>query len=150
MVRETHLRPEQLVYPMFVVPGKGVAKEIPSMPGQHNLSVDKAVESAREAWDLGVTSVILFGIPEKKDAVGSEAWDEKGVVQRAIRDLKRALPGLTVIADACFCEYTSHGHCGVLREGELDPALLRARQEDAPAVRQRRIGGEHGARQRGA
>ena len=120
LVEETRLETRQLVYPLFCVPGKGVQKEIPSMPGQHNLSVDKAVESAREAWDLGVRSVLLFGVPDKKDAVGSEAWDDKGIVQRAIRDLKRALPDLTVIADACFCEYTDHGHCGVLRDGELD------------------------------
>jgi porphobilinogen synthase len=120
MIRETRLTTDAFVYPMFVVPGKGVAREISSMPGQHNLSVDKAVESAKEAWDLGVPAVILFGIPEKKDAVGSEAWDDRGVVQRAIRDIKRAVPGMVVIADACFCEYTNHGHCGVLVDGELD------------------------------
>jgi porphobilinogen synthase len=120
LIRETRLTTDGFVYPLFVVPGKNVAKEIPSMPGQHNLSVDRAVDSAREAWDLGVPSVILFGVPERKDAVGSEAWDDKGVVQRAARDLKRALPDMVVIADACFCEYTSHGHCGVLSDGELD------------------------------
>jgi len=120
LCRETRLTADRFVYPLFVVPGKGVKKEIPSMPGQHNLSVDKAVESAREAEDLGIPAVILFGVPEKKDAVGSEAWDDKGVVQRAIRDIKRAAPGLAVVADACFCEYTSHGHCGVLVDGALD------------------------------
>jgi porphobilinogen synthase len=120
LVRETRLTRDGLVYPMFCVPGRGVKKEIPSMPGQHNLSVDLAVESAKEAWDLGIPAVILFGIPEKKDAVGSEAWDERGVVQRAIRDLRRVLPDLVVLADACFCEYTDHGHCGVLSDGELD------------------------------
>jgi porphobilinogen synthase len=120
LVRETRLSRDQLVYPLFCVPGRGVKKEIASMPGQHNLSVELAVESAREAWDLGVPAVLLFGIPEKKDAVGSEAWDDKGVVQRAIRELKRALPELVVIADACFCEYTDHGHCGVLQGGDLD------------------------------
>jgi porphobilinogen synthase len=120
LARETLLTPDGFVYPLFVVPGKGVTREIPSMPGQHNLSVDKAVESAREAWDLGVPSVLLFGVPERKDAVGSEAWDDRGVVQRAIRDLKRALPELVVMADACFCEYTDHGHCGVLTDGRLD------------------------------
>ena len=119
-LRETRLETDAFVYPMFVCPGKAVKQEIPSMPGQHRLSVDKAVESAREAWDLGIPSVILFGLPEKKDAVGSEAWDDDGVVQRAIRDLKKALPEMTVMADACFCEYTSHGHCGVLTDGELD------------------------------
>jgi porphobilinogen synthase len=120
MVRETRLTVDGFIYPMFVVPGKGVAREIKSMPGQHNLSVDKAVESAREAWDLGVPGVILFGVPERKDAVGSEAWDDKGIVQRAIREIKRALPEMVVFADACFCEYTDHGHCGVLTDGELD------------------------------
>ena len=119
-IRETRLELDALVYPMFVAPGKSVKQEITSMPGQHRLSVDKAVESAREAWDLGIPSVILFGLPQKKDAVGSEAWDDDGVVQRAIRELKKAVPEMTVMADACFCEYTSHGHCGVLADGELD------------------------------
>ncbi len=120
MIRETRLSVSDLVYPMFVVPGQGVEEEIGSMPGQRRLSVDKAVETAERAADLGVPGVILFGVPEKKDAVGSEAWDDRGVVQRAIRDIKRAVPDLAVIADACFCEYTSHGHCGVLSGGALD------------------------------
>ncbi len=120
MVRETHLSRDAFVYPLFVVPGKNVVDEIKSMPGQHRLSVDKAVDSAREAHDLGIPAVLLFGIPELKDAVGSESWDDKGVVQRAIRDIKRAVPDLVVMADACFCEYTSHGHCGVLTEDRLD------------------------------
>src|SRR5262249_48274078 len=120
LVRETRLTTDGMIYPLFCVPGRGVKKEIPSMPGQYNLSVDQAVDSAKEAWELGVPSVILFGIPEHKDAVGSEAWDDKGVVQRAIRDVKRAVPDMVVMADACFCEYTDHGHCGVLTDGELD------------------------------
>jgi porphobilinogen synthase len=120
MIRENRLSTDAFVYPLFIVPGKGVKKEIPSMPGQHHLSVDKAVEVARETYDLGIPAVILFGLPEKKDAVGSEAWDEKGVVQRAIREIKRAVPELVIMADACFCEYTSHGHCGVLVDGVLD------------------------------
>jgi porphobilinogen synthase len=120
MVRETRLARDNLVYPLFVVPGKGVKKEVAAMPGQYNLSVEGAVDAAREAWDLGIPGVILFGIPEKKDPVGSEAWDDRGVVQRAIRDIKRAVPDLVVMADACFCEYTDHGHCGVLTGGELD------------------------------
>ncbi len=120
LVRETRLSTDGFIYPLFVVPGKGVSKEIAAMPGQHNLSVDKAVERARQAYDLGVPAVLLFGVPEKKDAVGSEAWDDRGVVQKAIRELKRALPDLVVMADACFCEYTDHGHCGVLAGGELD------------------------------
>ncbi len=105
MIRETRLAPEDFIYPLFVVPGSGVKKPIGSLPGQFNFSVDKAVDAAAEAADLGIPAVILFGIPEKKDAVGSEAWKETGVI---------------VIADACFCEYTDHGHCGVLNNGELD------------------------------
>ena len=120
MVRETKLAPSDFIYPLFVVPGNGVAREIPSMPGQYNYSVDKAVEAAQNAAELGCSGVILFGVPEKKDAVGSEAWSDKGVVQQAIRRIKKAAPDLVVVADACFCEYTDHGHCGVLIEGELD------------------------------
>ena len=90
------------------------------MPGIHNFSIDQAVLEAKRAYDAGIPGVILFGIPDKKDAVGSEAWDDRGIVQRAIRDIKRAVPELTVIADACFCEYTDHGHCGVLVEGAVD------------------------------
>jgi len=120
MVRETRLSAADFIYPLFVVPGSGVAREIPSMPGQYNYSVDKAVEAAQNAAELGCSGVILFGIPEKKDAVGSEAWSDKGVVQQAIRRIKKAAPDLVVVADACFCEYTDHGHCGVLLDGELD------------------------------
>ncbi len=120
MVRETRLSPEDFVYPLFVVPGSGVEKPISSLPGQFNFSVDKAVEAAQKAADLGIPAVLLFGIPERKDAVGSEAWKDSGVVQKAIRAIKKARPGLTVMADACFCEYTDHGHCGVLHDGQLD------------------------------
>ncbi|MCE9580327.1 MAG: porphobilinogen synthase [Deltaproteobacteria bacterium] len=120
MVRETRLSVDNLVYPMFVVPGTGVERAIPSMPGQANLSVDKAVEMAAKAADLGIPAVILFGIPERKDAVGSEAWSANGVVQKAAKAIKKRCPDLVVIADACFCEYTDHGHCGVLHEGHLD------------------------------
>ena len=120
MIRETRLAPEDFVYPLFVVPGSGVQKPIPSMPGQFNFSVDKAVDAAAAAADLGIPSVILFGIPERKDAVGSEAWKDGGVVQKAIRAIKKARPELVVQADACFCEYTDHGHCGVLQNGHLD------------------------------
>jgi porphobilinogen synthase len=105
---------------MFVVPGAGVDKPIPSMPGQSNLSVDKATDAAARAADLGIPGVILFGIPERKDAVGSEAWAASGVVQKAIKSIKKRCPDMLVIADACFCEYTDHGHCGVLHDGELD------------------------------
>lgn len=120
MVRETRLDASDLMYPLFVVPGRGVEEEIPSMPGQYRLSVDKAVEAAQRARDLGIRGVILFGLPEHKDAVGSEAWDDRGVVQTAIREIKKADPELAVFADACFCEYTNHGHCGVLTQGVLD------------------------------
>lgn len=108
------------MYPLFLVPGSGVEKEIKSMPEQYNLSVDKAVELAKRARDLGVPGVILFGVPDKKDTVGSEAWNDKGLVQECIRKLKKEAPELTVAADACFCEYTSHGHCGVLMGDQLD------------------------------
>lgn len=120
MIRETRLAPEDFIYPLFVVPGSGVAKPIGSLPGQFNYSVDKAVDAAAAAADLGIPAVILFGIPERKDAVGSEAWKDSGVVQKAIRAIKKARPELVVMADACFCEYTDHGHCGVLHDGELD------------------------------
>ena len=120
MVRETRLSVDDFVYPLFVVPGSGVEKPIGSMPGQFNFSVEKATDAASRAADLGIPSVLLFGIPERKDAVGSEAWKESGIVQKAIRSIKKARPELVVMADACFCEYTDHGHCGVLHDGELD------------------------------
>jgi len=120
MVRETRLSVDDFVYPLFVVPGSGVEKPIGSLPGQFNFSVDKATDAAARAADLGIPSVLLFGIPERKDAVGSDAWKETGIVQKAIRSIKKARPELVVIADACFCEYTDHGHCGVLHDGELD------------------------------
>ena len=120
MVRETRLSVDDFVYPLFVVPGSGVEKPIGSLPGQFNYSVEKATDAASRAADLGIPSVLLFGIPERKDAVGSEAWKESGIVQKAIRSIKKARPELVVMADACFCEYTDHGHCGVLHEGELD------------------------------
>jgi porphobilinogen synthase len=120
MIRETRLSVDDFVYPLFVVPGSGVEKPISSLPGQFNYSIDKAVDAASRAVDLGIPGVILFGIPERKDAVGSEAWKGDGIIQKAIRAIKKAQPGLVVMADACFCEYTDHGHCGVLRDGELD------------------------------
>ncbi len=120
MVRETRLAPDDFIYPLFVVPGSGVEKPISSLPGQFNYSVDKAVEAAAAAADLGIPGVILFGIPEHKDSVGSEAWKDSGVVQKAIRAIKKQTPDLIVMVDACFCEYTDHGHCGVLRDGALD------------------------------
>jgi porphobilinogen synthase len=123
MVRETTLSPDNFMYPLFIVPGKGVRKEIPSLPGQYHLSVDQVAREAESAAKLGIPSVLLFGLPEKKDEVGSEGWHPEGSVQRAIRALKRELPQLVVAADTCFCEYTSHGHCGVILDkqtGEVD------------------------------
>jgi porphobilinogen synthase len=120
MIRETRLSADDFIYPLFVVPGSGVEKPINSLPGQFNFSVDKATDAAARAADLGIPGVILFGIPEHKDAVGSEAWKDQGVVQKAIRSIKKARPEMVVMVDSCFCEYTDHGHCGVLHDGELD------------------------------
>ena len=120
MVRETRLSVDDFVYPLFVVPGSGVEKPIGSLPGQFNYSVDKATDAALRAADLGIPAVLLFGVPERKDSVGSEAWKESGIIQKAIRAIKKARPELVVMTDACFCEYTDHGHCGVLHDGELD------------------------------
>ncbi|MCB2204791.1 porphobilinogen synthase [bacterium] len=119
MVRETVLTPHDFIYPLFVVPGKGVRKEVVSMPGVFNLSVDEAVKECRKVYKLGIPSVILFGIPEHKDEVGSEAWDPHGVVQQAVKKIKKAVPELVVTTDVCMCEYTSHGHCGIVRGEEI-------------------------------
>jgi porphobilinogen synthase len=116
LVSETRLTPDSFVYPLFVCPGEGVRREVRSMPGVFNLSVDEAVKEAREAHGLGVGSVILFGLPEEKDEVATGAWAEDGIVQQATRALKREVPGMIVMGDVCLCEYTSHGHCGVVRE----------------------------------
>jgi porphobilinogen synthase len=118
LVRETRLNPAQFVYPLFVCPGEGLRREVSSMPGVFNLSIDEAVKEAQEAKSLGVGAVILFGLPEKKDDLGSGAWDANGIVQRATQAIKREVPGLLVIGDVCLCEYTAHGHCGVIRETE--------------------------------
>ena len=120
LVRETRLHPDNFIYPLFVVPGSGIEREIPSMPGQYNVSVDRLTDWVQRAADVGIPGVILFGIPEHKDSIGSEAWDAGGVVQKAATLIKKWVPSLTVIADACFCEYTDHGHCGVLADGSLD------------------------------
>jgi porphobilinogen synthase len=115
LVRETRLTPEAFVYPMFVCPGEGVRKEVRSMPGVFNLSVDEAIKEAGDASALGVKSLILFGLPEKKDEVATGAWEENGIVQQAARALKRELPQLILMGDVCLCEYMSHGHCGIVR-----------------------------------
>ncbi|WP_244237530.1 porphobilinogen synthase, partial [Corallococcus llansteffanensis] len=114
MVRETRLSPTDFIYPLFVVEGRDVRRPISSMPGIFNLSVEHAVQEAKLAKSLGVPSVILFGIPDHKDAEGTQAYARDGIVQRAIREIKAAVPDLQVIADVCLCEYTDHGHCGVL------------------------------------
>jgi porphobilinogen synthase len=116
MVRETRLTPETFVYPLFVCPGEGVRKPIGSMPGVFNLSIDRLIEEARDAHSLGIPAVILFGLPERKDEQASGAWEDDGIVQRATRALKRAIPELLVIGDVCLCEYMSHGHCGIVKK----------------------------------
>ncbi len=120
LVRETRLSVDDLVYPMFVVPGEGVRQEIPSLPGNFHLSVDEAVLVAREVADLGIPAILLFGLPPYKDEDGSSAWDPEGPVQRAVRAIKKAVPGLVVITDVCLCEYTAHGHCGHIERGQVD------------------------------
>jgi porphobilinogen synthase len=115
LIRETRLTPESLVYPMFICPGSGVRKEVRSMPGVFNLSVDAAVKEASEVHALGVPAIILFGLPEKKDEMASGAWAEDGIVQRAARAIKREARDLLIMGDVCLCEYMSHGHCGIVR-----------------------------------
>jgi porphobilinogen synthase len=119
MVRETRLSPSDFIYPLFVVEGRGVRKPIVSMPSVHNLSIENAVEEAKQAKSLGVPAVILFGIPDHKDAVGSGAYAKDGVVQRAVKEIKSAAPEMQVIVDVCLCEYTDHGHCGVVAQGDV-------------------------------
>ena len=114
-VRETRLTPDSFVYPMFVCPGEGVRKEVGSMPGVYNLSVDEVVKEARELRALGVPSTMLFGLPESKDEVATGAWADDGIVQRATRAIKSEVPDLLVMGDVCLCEYMSHGHCGIVR-----------------------------------
>jgi porphobilinogen synthase len=120
MVRETTLTPDNFIYPLFVVSGKGVRKEISSMPGCYQESVDEAVKNAKEALALGIPAIILFGIPESKDEIGSEVHKDSGIVQQAIRAIKDAVPDIYVITDVCLCEYMSHGHCGLVDKGEVD------------------------------
>ncbi|MFN5516553.1 MAG: porphobilinogen synthase [Cyanobacteriota bacterium] len=124
MVRETTLAVNDLIYPLFAVPGTGVAKEVVSMPGVYQLSVDKIVEEAKEVADLGIPAIILFGIPDVKDDDATGAWHDCGIVQKAATAVKEALPELVVIADTCLCEYTQHGHCGYLQTGDLTGRVL--------------------------
>ncbi len=120
MIRETRLAPEQMIYPLFVLPGKGIRQEVASMPGVFRLSVDQLAKEAKECFSLGVRSVILFGLPEKKDAVGSGAYAKNGIIQQAIRELKNRAPEMTVVTDVCLCEYNDHGHCGCLVGDTVD------------------------------
>jgi porphobilinogen synthase len=125
LVRETQLAPTDFILPLFAVPGKGVRKEISSMPGNHQLSIDELVKECAEAHQLGIGGVILFGIPETKDELASGAYADDGIVQQAVRAVKREVPKLLVMTDVCNCEYTSHGHCGLVVDGEVqnDPTL---------------------------
>ncbi len=125
LVRETQLSVDDLIYPLFVVEGENIKEEVPSMPGVYHFSLDRLDEEVGEAVHLGLKAVILFGVPRHKDEVGSEAYAEDGIVQRATRRIKEQYPDLVVIADTCLCQYTSHGHCGVVENGEVlnDPSL---------------------------
>ncbi|MBW4671614.1 MAG: porphobilinogen synthase [Cyanomargarita calcarea GSE-NOS-MK-12-04C] len=124
MVRETVLTTSDLIYPLFAVQGEGIANEVKSMPGVFQLSIDKIVEEAKEVYDLGIPAIILFGIPVDKDVDATGAWHDCGIVQKAATAVKEAVPNLTVIADTCLCEYTSHGHCGYLQVGDLSGRVL--------------------------
>lgn len=120
LVRETRLSPEQMIYPIFVCPGEKVRNEISSMPGQFNVSIDNAVVIAREAEKLGVAGIILFGIPKEKDETGSDASSQSGIIQEALRAIRENVRELLLITDVCLCEYTSHGHCGVIKQGDVE------------------------------
>jgi porphobilinogen synthase len=130
LVRETRLTPEAFVYPMFVCPGEGLRKEVRSMPGVFNLSVDEAVKEAQEVYSVGVPAVILFGLPEHKDDVATGAWADDGIVQQAARAMKREVPDLILMGDVCLCEYMSHGHCGIVKSSST-PMSLGAAARDA-------------------
>lgn len=119
LVRETHLQKTDLIYPIFVVEGEQIKKEVPSMPGVYHVSLDYLTEEMNELVNLGVRSVIVFGVPAHKDEKGTQAYCETGIVQKAIRQIKEEVPSLTVIADTCLCQYTDHGHCGIVQDGEI-------------------------------
>src|ERR1700685_43564 len=136
LVSETRLTPDAFVYPMFVCPGEGIRKEVRSMPGVFNLSVDEAVKEARQVRALGVPSVILFGLPDKKDEVATGAWAENGIVQQAARAMKREVPELILMGDVCLCEYMSHGHCGIVKS-TFTPQSLGAAVRDVLTPSQR-------------
>jgi porphobilinogen synthase len=123
LIRENHLLVDDLIYPIFIEDEKDIKKEIPSMPGIFRWSLDRVNEELDEVVNLGILAVLLFGIPSQKDEVGSDTWNEEGIIQRAIRHIKKHYPNLYVITDVCFCEYTSHGHCGVLHDHDVDNDL---------------------------
>ena len=123
LVRETQLSVNDLIQPLFVTWQKDVKQEIPSMPGQFQLSIDHLIEEVKEIYKLGIPGIILFGIPESKDEIGSDTWSEEGIIQRAIRAVKEAVPDLLIITDVCFCEYTANGHCGVVKDGDVNNDL---------------------------
>ena len=120
LVRETSLTLDDLVYPMFVVDGSNTVEEVPSMPGVYRYSPDRIVDAIKEVRDTGIKAIILFGIPAKKDSVGSDTWSDEGIIQRTLRKVKKEVPDIYVITDVCFCEYTDHGHCGVLKGDTVD------------------------------
>ena len=120
MVRETFLRPEDMIYPMFSAFGKDIKKEIVSMPGIYQQSIEHIVTEAKEVYELGIPAVLLFGIPEEKDALGQDAYSDTGIIQETIKAIKEEVPKLLVITDVCMCEYTDHGHCGVIKDGDVD------------------------------
>jgi porphobilinogen synthase len=120
MVRETFLRPEDMIYPMFSAFGKDIKKEIVSMPGIYQQSIEHIVTEAKEVYELGIPAVLLFGIPEEKDALGQDAYSDTGIIQETIKAIKSEVPKLLVITDVCMCEYTDHGHCGVIKDGDVD------------------------------
>jgi porphobilinogen synthase len=124
MTAETIVTVNDFIYPLFAVPGEGISQEVKSMPGVYQLSIDKIVEEAKEVYDLGIPSIILFGIPDTKDIEATGAWHDCGIVQRAATAVKEAVPGLVIVTDTCLCEYTSHGHCGYLETGDLTGRVL--------------------------
>lgn len=144
MIRETRLTVDNLIYPLFIVDGKHVRREIVSMPGVYQCSVDVALEEAAQAKQLGIPALILFGVPEQecKDAHGTNAWDDDGLVQKSLRAIKAGVPGLTLIADTCFCEYTDHGHCGVLDPTQTVSNDLTLGNLAAAAVSQAKAGAD--------
>ncbi|WP_022854493.1 porphobilinogen synthase [Thermodesulfatator atlanticus] len=123
LVRETEISVKHLIYPLFIVEGKGIKEEVPSMPGVYRFSCDQLKDEIKEVLDLGIPAVILFGIPAQKDEIGSQAYAKRGVVQQAIATIKKEAPELVVVTDVCLCEYTSHGHCGIIKNGEVDNDL---------------------------